>query len=988
MPNKKIRRKRQKSLFSMTSADEYSLLDSGRISGGFDPTGLSYSIRPSVGSAPLGNEPNPKDPPSLDLLAEMIKEEIRQASSLKQALDRIGIETDNMSHRVTNLSVESSLNTAATDDQAIMPSSSTPVVSKKQVQFMIPDDIRFRWLGIFQQPQDEQESDGNSSDGGKSNRKAVSSSLLPVNSDTNDDAVVPDATVTLGTSLPDSTLSHDHADGSNMHSSVEHYAQMSADQNAMQKSPDLVSSAAMQQQQQQKQQSGSTAPNPTLLASSRPQRSTSLPQDIRPLQSAKAGSNGKAEESDYESKACDITDSLDPMESESSSSGFPPYTTNSSVEAVYGGSRSDTRESSMAQASKAQRKTDNGSTRLNQLPPVGAGPHIDYAADNVASGGTHENTTTLEQADRHLKPSAAQQQQQNDDEREEAPFMRAKRGEKRRGSPSFGKQQPGSSAFAQPTLATSKVTVPKRYSVSPPFEPSKVEAVAIGAKRASTEQNVSEQKQQQQQTSYTRHSNQILTHHPTQKDGIGRRRNSYDAPGFQTRGPSTLLTHEIPAFDTNKTTAPHAKPPIQPLFGGGLFRRVTTSSAHRKGLHNYQTPKSQDHISTEDHDGASIGSNTSSIGSGAAGLLGGTRDFFKHRLRSRTNSNQSRHNDSHPPKQHFVFGKQGNSDSAGNGGVPFLETIVSGKASDTVHEKARKRSDAEVKTRETGSASLPQQAHNKKLHLTKRTSDKQTQDGVESTSQPPLTLRTLSSESQSSWLAIQPPSSTKSSSSAQNDSGKAVSPLLHDSSVLTNSQRKSHDDVIPSMSRSKQSTYGYRQRARASSSDGHPNHSFRNESSMRLTRGQLELLRLPAVKDGEQAAIEGILGTRSKGHRGNGDVKPDQQQRHQHPPKHAEHRIAKKRTDSAVAEPDNAFGTDDRGFRPPPMPQMPPPPPPSLQTPKSPPDTAVSGRSSNTISKASDTDSIDYHMRRLKSDRKSRRSSFMTTISSMLGRKD
>ncbi|KAJ1896176.1 hypothetical protein LPJ81_004801, partial [Coemansia sp. IMI 209127] len=167
--DKKIRRKRQKSLFSMTSADEYSMLDSGRMSGGFDPTGVSYSIRPSVGTAPLGNEPDSKDPPSLDLLAEMIKEEIRQASSLKQALERIGIETENMSHRVTNLSTNSSLNSAAAtaDDQALVLAG-----VRKQVQFTIPDDVRFRWLGIFQQPQDEQDSEGNNSDRESSRKPA------------------------------------------------------------------------------------------------------------------------------------------------------------------------------------------------------------------------------------------------------------------------------------------------------------------------------------------------------------------------------------------------------------------------------------------------------------------------------------------------------------------------------------------------------------------------------------------------------------------------------------------------------------------------------------------------------------------------------------------------------------------------------------------------------------------------------------------------
>ncbi|KAJ2549580.1 hypothetical protein EV175_004394, partial [Coemansia sp. RSA 1933] len=759
--HKKIRRKRQRSLFSMTSADEYSMLDSGRMSGGFDPTGLSYSIRPSsVGTAPLGNEPDSKDPPSLDLLAEMIKEEIRQASSLKQALERIGIETENMTHRVTNLSTDSSLNTNCNDEYALVPDSSTqPGVVRKQVQFTIPDDIRFRWLGIFEQPQDQQNGDSD----GESGRNPVSSPLISMNADAKGNAVVPDAAAALDA---DTSLS-------GMHGS------------SVQEGP------ADQQLQQYVSADSSTAPL----------RDGQL--NVNPKQpSPNTGASGGAEEGRF-------ADSPDRVESES---GSIPYTSNSSMEAVYGGSRSDTRESSLVQAPKAQRRADNGPTRLGQLSSAGG----NFEENNGGGGVTHKSTSTEEQAENPSRPAL----NKKNDENEAMNAMRVKRGEKRRSSPSFAKQPTGGgSAFAQPTIATSKVTVPKRYSVSPPFDPSKVEGVAVGKKKALTEQKVSEERYQ---TSHKSHSNQALgqQHQQNQqrtaghKGGMGRRRNSYDAPGFQSRGPTASLTHEIPAFELDKL---QGRPQNQLSFGGGLFRRVTTSSAQRKGgLHTYQTPRSHDQIPTEDQDGASIGSNTSSMGSsgGAAGLIGGTRDFFRHRLRSRTNSNQHRSSSSnggHPPKSPFAFGKQGND-------ATFLETIVSGKASDTVREAVRKRSDVEVKTRDMDPSISPQYQNSTK------------DDG---SVQPPLTVRTLSSESQSSWLAVQDGSTRATSTPPYGPGG-----------MLGNTQRKSHDDVIPSISRTRQGTH--RQRARASSSDGYPNQGgTRGESSMRLTKGQIELLRLP-----------------------------------------------------------------------------------------------------------------------------------------------
>ncbi|ORX70277.1 hypothetical protein DL89DRAFT_292926 [Linderina pennispora] len=133
----------RRSLFSMTTVSEYELLDSGRIRTGFDP--MRLSLDPPVGDD-VSNESKDQpgqDVPSLELLAEMIKEEIRQASGLKQALDKVGIELGGMEERVLNL---------PTPDKRAKR-------AKKQVRFTVPDDVRFRWLGIFQAPEAAQDPD-------------------------------------------------------------------------------------------------------------------------------------------------------------------------------------------------------------------------------------------------------------------------------------------------------------------------------------------------------------------------------------------------------------------------------------------------------------------------------------------------------------------------------------------------------------------------------------------------------------------------------------------------------------------------------------------------------------------------------------------------------------------------------------------------------------------------------------------------------------
>ncbi|KAJ1722901.1 hypothetical protein LPJ53_002731 [Coemansia erecta] len=147
---KKVRRKRQRSLFSMSSASEYSVLDSGRIGGGFDPLHLSRgSQRHRSSSGPSAWGVNGTEPPSLELLAEMIKEEIRQASGLRRALDRVGAEAEVMAQRVAGLAGEQ-------QGRAQQDNAPRRAGKARQVHFVVPDDVRFRWLGIFQQPSESE----------------------------------------------------------------------------------------------------------------------------------------------------------------------------------------------------------------------------------------------------------------------------------------------------------------------------------------------------------------------------------------------------------------------------------------------------------------------------------------------------------------------------------------------------------------------------------------------------------------------------------------------------------------------------------------------------------------------------------------------------------------------------------------------------------------------------------------------------------------
>ncbi|KAI8321760.1 hypothetical protein GQ54DRAFT_311481 [Martensiomyces pterosporus] len=83
-------------------------------------------------------------------------------------------------------------------------------------------------------------------------------------------------------------------------------------------------------------------------------------------------------------------------------------------------------------------------------------------------------------------------------------------------------------------------------------------------------------------------------------------------------------------------------------------------------------------------------------------------------------------------------------------------------------------------------------------------------------------------------------------------------------------------------------------------------------------------------------------------------------------------------TAARAADANVSDGDDDSAVQSPPLPKMPP-------------QGAGIDRARRPAEKratGADTDSIDYHLNRLKSGRKGRRSSFMVTINHMLGRKE
>ncbi|PVU98176.1 hypothetical protein BB561_000077 [Smittium simulii] len=98
---------------------------------------------------------------SLESLAELIKDEIRMASSLNQALANISTEIDKFSDKIADRCQKLGFNLPKLDQvysktysQNSKANSQPENVSEynygKKVRIVVPDEVRFQWLGIFE----------------------------------------------------------------------------------------------------------------------------------------------------------------------------------------------------------------------------------------------------------------------------------------------------------------------------------------------------------------------------------------------------------------------------------------------------------------------------------------------------------------------------------------------------------------------------------------------------------------------------------------------------------------------------------------------------------------------------------------------------------------------------------------------------------------------------------------------------------------------
>ncbi|KAJ1896685.1 hypothetical protein LPJ66_003841, partial [Kickxella alabastrina] len=466
---------------------------------------------------------------------------------------------------------------------------------KKQVQFVIPDDVRFRWLGIFEQPSDPETSD----------------------------------TEELNNSTTKNPTSNTNRD-----------------------SPATFSNSSRS------------------IIGAPARRSSSLVRQI----GMGAGSIGRSSrgagiqaEIERANRAFDTGDNLGEgrlgsNDSDTSSSIISPFTASSSVEAVYGGSRPDARKASMlGNQGRGASRPDSG------------------AAVNGYLAGTN-----------------SQQSLGSEDIGASDAAVELPGGNGSRYGANSGKDMHGriASRTAQPTLSTTRITVPKRYSVSPSFTAlGMARPVLEGESSASRRAVRSDDRLGNSQDLSTIPAQVIQRSESAQPVGNPddlaaihhRRRNSFDGSNPSLRRAEQFLNEEymmLPVSSSAKmdpgNTANHPDQQQQLLGGGRLFRRVTTSSTHQKSGRSYD----------DDHTGG--------------GIIGGTRDFFKNRLRSRTHSNargtaaklasaaevhaEGTTVNGVSEYQMDLIGQSGNGgDSDGRGAV--------------AHERPRRRSDAEVKSR-------------------------------------------------------------------------------------------------------------------------------------------------------------------------------------------------------------------------------------------------------------------------------------------------
>ncbi|KAJ2868173.1 hypothetical protein GGH94_000306 [Coemansia aciculifera] len=876
----------------MTAADEFSMLDSGRTgTAAFDPMHLSSTAsRSRMADFQQNFDPTaPREPPSLDMLAEMIKEEIRQASGLKQALDRVGFETNCIATRMSTLSMAESMDKEcgeAKDHGDAKPGAQKRVngKAKKQVRFVVPDDVRFRWLGIFQQPTESE--DGSEPE-----------TPMPLKSRTSDAANHNNAPPAAASSSP----------------------------------PDRVASPP-------------TSPDKALVnahtdGQSEDLRSVSLVRMI-------------AERSSLDNEVIDRNYVL------------LPFTANSSVEAVYGGSRSDTRESSMlnsgaSMANSVRGRHAHGSrstealldekvarARLGRLLQIGEARYDKDAADEApgVNGASHRGKySTI--SGKNSRRIAAQLQQISHEHSDPGEPMRTHSPEMPATSRVNGRSAALSppltsrSAFAQPSLATSKVTVSKQHSVSPELAAAQMTQIA------------------QNGPSKAGDMPPLVFRSGSAHEEVGngvppsssRRRNSLDESSISSRG---ALRADLGSGSGDQLQASAVPPSPRRSQPSGLFRRVTTTAALRK--HNQHN----DYAHTGD--GESNGDDV-----GGSGIIGGTREFFKHRLRSRTHSNST----------HLLNGTSQAGSAQTNG------ASIPAKAGTDVAERPRKRSDAEVKSREPSVSPpppLPQQPTLPDYIQRIPAADRR---GVTKHSK-----NNVAAGVHHKLLPPRPPPSSSSSSGTQGDVFKTPQPIeaLH-------SQRKSHDGAMTMAARGsdEHSPLG-RSRARTSSADSARQHHHQHQSStVRVARGHTEVSKQlrPTNGDTEEGIDSERFGTRSRSRRNTGESASSA-------PPHLQPQPPRKFTLNVGRgeQPTSANDDSDAVLDPPPVPKLPAGSPlPPLVAIISPQEVAKSmaGLADRRQHPAGDVDSIDYHLRRLRpSNNKGRRSSFMTTISNMLGRKD
>ncbi|KAJ1996522.1 hypothetical protein H4R26_006167, partial [Coemansia thaxteri] len=315
-----------------------------------------------------------------------------------------------------------------------------------------------------------------------------------------------------------------------------------------------------------------------------------------------------------------------------------------------------------------------------------------------------------------------------------------------------------------------------------------------------------------------------------------------------------------------------------------------------------------------------------------------------HRLRPRTHSNDEQEVATVLPY----------APSPTNEAMIRMDVLASSGADPA--ERPRRRSDVEVKSRDSSMARaspmLPSQPT-----MPERLQRHAAGGGRSTSKQDKSTTGAAGTrhKQQTGLPPLPPPPAAPSSSSSGGQSNE-----------VKHGQRKSLDE------------HAMHSKARTRTSSGEDAHF---QPTIRMTTGQFEVLKpRPASGGGDSERF----GTRSKPRRNTGES-ASSAPLPQPPPTFSRY------VGRSSERPTSAHEDSDAVLEPPPVPQMPSPPLlPTVSAGISPQDVAKSlaVQADRRQHPAGDVDSIDYHLRRLRPDRKGRRSSFMTTISHMLGRKE